>query len=111
MQTAIRFDPLRLPPETAQLRNQVRAFLAEEAARGTFDPALGLRNPRFDREFSLRVGARGWIGMTWPREYGGSGFSHLDRYVVTEEMRAAAAPTWSHFVADRQSGPVILKYG
>jgi alkylation response protein AidB-like acyl-CoA dehydrogenase len=37
--------------------------------------------------------------------------SAFDRYVVTEEFRAAAAPTWSHFVADRQSGPVILKYG
>jgi alkylation response protein AidB-like acyl-CoA dehydrogenase len=49
--------------------------------------------------------------MTWPREYGGAGRSHLDRYIVTEEFRAAAAPTWSHFVADRQSGPVILKYG
>ena len=43
MQTAIRFDPKRLPPETAELRAEVRAFLAEEAARGTFDPALGLR--------------------------------------------------------------------
>jgi alkylation response protein AidB-like acyl-CoA dehydrogenase len=111
MQTAIRFDPLRLPPETAQLRAEVRAFLAEEAARGTFDPHIGLKNPGYDRAFSQRVGARGWIGMTWPREYGGAGRSHLDRYVVTEEFRAAAAPTWSHFVADRQSGPVILKYG
>jgi alkylation response protein AidB-like acyl-CoA dehydrogenase len=111
MQTAIRFDPLRLPPETARLRDEVRAFLAEEAAMGTFDPNLGLRNPSYDREFSMRVGARGWIGMTWPRQYGGAERSHLDRYVVTEEMRAAAAPTWSHFVADRQSGPVILKYG
>jgi len=111
MQTAIRFDPMRLPPETTQLRTQVRAFLAEEAARGTFDPAIGLRNPGYDRDFSMRVGAWGWIGMTWPRQYGGGERSHLDRYVVTEEFRAAAAPTWSHFVADRQSGPVILKYG
>jgi alkylation response protein AidB-like acyl-CoA dehydrogenase len=93
------------------LREEVRAFLAEEAARGTFDPALGLRNPSYDREFSKRVGARGWIGMTWPKEYGGYERSQLERYVVTEEMRAACAPTWSHFVADRQSGPVILKYG
>jgi len=111
MQTAIRFDPLRLPPETARLRDEVRGFLAEEAARGTFGPGLGLRNPSYDREFSRRVGARGWIGMTWPRQYGGQERSYLDRYVVTEEMRAASAPTWSHFVADRQSGPVILKYG
>jgi alkylation response protein AidB-like acyl-CoA dehydrogenase len=111
MQTAIRFDPLRLPPETAQLRAEVRSFLAEEAERGTFDPEIGLRNPGYDREFSQRVGARGWIGMTWPKQYGGAERSHLDRYVVTEEFRAAAAPAWSHFVADRQSGPVILKYG
>jgi acyl-CoA dehydrogenase len=111
MQTAIRFDPMRLPPETAQLRAEVRAFLAEEAARGTFDPKIGLRNPNYDREFSKRVGAKSWIGMTWPKEYGGAERSHLDRYVVTEEFRAVSAPAWSHFVADRQSGPVILKYG
>ena len=111
MQTAIRFDPMRLPPEIAQLRAEVRGVLAEEVARGTFNPNIGLRNPGYDREFSMRIGARGWIGMTWPSQYGGAGRSHLERYVVTEEFRAAAAPTWSHFIADRQSGPVILKYG
>ena len=111
MQTQIRFDPLRLPPETAKLRDEVRAFLADEIAQGTFDPKLGQKNPGYDRDFSRRVGERGWIGMTWPKEYGGQERSYLDRYVVTEEMRVACAPTWSHFVADRQSGPVILKYG
>ena len=111
MQTAIRFDQKRLPPETDDLRAEVRAFLADEIRRGTFGPKLGLKQTSFDREFSRRVGRQGWIGMTWPRRYGGHERSHLDRYVVTEEMRAASAPTWSHFVADRQSGPVILKYG
>ena len=111
MQTAIRFDQKRLPPETEALRTEVRAFLTDEVRRGTFDPRLGLKQRSFDREFSRRVGKKGWIGMTWPKEYGGHERSHLDRYVVTEEMRAVSAPTWSHFVADRQSGPVILKYG
>lgn len=111
MQTAIQFDPLRLPPETEALRQEVRAFIAEEIAAGTFDPAVGLQTEVYNREFSKRVGARGWIGMTWPKEYGGSERSYLDRYVVTEEFRAVTAPTWAHFVADRQSGPVILKYG
>ena len=111
MQTAIRFDQKRLPAETEDLRAEVRAFLADEIARGTFDPALGLKQDAFDRGFSQRVGAEGWIGMTWPKRYGGHERSHLDRYVVTEEMRAVTAPTWCHFVADRQSGPVILKYG
>ncbi|MEM0989369.1 MAG: acyl-CoA dehydrogenase family protein [Pseudomonadota bacterium] len=111
MQTAIKFDQKRLPPETEELRADVRAFLADEVARGTFNPRVGLKQTGFDRGFSQRVGAKGWIGMTWPKEYGGREMTHLDRYIVTEEMRAASAPTWSHFVADRQSGPVILKYG
>lgn len=111
MQTAIRFEQKRLPPETEALRAEVRAFLADEVRRGTFDPGLGLKQTSYDREFSKRVGQKGWIGMTWPKAYGGHARSHLDRYVVTEEMRAGSAPTWSHFVADRQSGPVILKYG
>lgn len=111
MQTAIRFDQKRLPASTEALRAEVRAFLADEVARGTYDPDLGLKQTSFDRGFSQRVGQKGWIGMTWPKRYGGREMTHLDRYVVTEEMRAASAPTWSHFVADRQSGPVILKYG
>ena len=111
MQTAIRFDQKRLPAETEDLRRDVRAFLADEISRGTFDPGVGLKQGSFDRDFSRRVGERGWIGMTWPKEYGGREMTHLDRYVVTEEMRAVTAPTWCHFVADRQSGPVILKYG
>ena len=111
MQTAIRFDQKRLPGETEELRADVRAFLAEEIDRGTFAPGKGLQQDAFDRGFSQRVGAKGWIGMTWPKQYGGQERTHLDRYVVTEEMRAVTAPTWCHFVADRQSGPVILKYG
>ena len=49
--------------------------------------------------------------MTWPKKYGGHERSQLERYVVTEEMLAAHAPTRAHSTADRQSGPVILRYG
>lgn len=48
--------------------------------------------------------------MTWPKKYGGHERSFLERYVVTEEMRVANAPTRRFFVADRQSGPVLLRY-
>ena len=49
--------------------------------------------------------------MTWPKKYGGRERSFLERYVVTEEFRVANAPVRLHFVADRQSGPVLIKYG
>ena len=110
MTAALRFDPIRLPPECEALRNEVRAFLAEEIAAGTFDPHTPQREDSDAPEFSRRVGERGWIGMTWPKKYGGHERSFLERYVVTEEMRVANAPTRRFFVADRQSGPVLLKY-
>ena len=110
MTAALRFDPIRLPPECEQLRKEVRAFLADEIAAGTFDPHLPNREDTDAPEFSRRVGERGWLGMTWPKKYGGHERSFLERYVVTEEMRVANAPTRRFFVADRQSGPVLLKY-
>jgi len=110
MDKELQFEAIRLPPECRELRQQVRQFLAEEIARGTFDPhASG--DDASSVEFSRKVGARGWIGMTWPKQYGGGERSFLERYVVTEEMRVANAPVRLHFVADRQSGPMILRYG
>jgi alkylation response protein AidB-like acyl-CoA dehydrogenase len=112
MTRALEFDPIRLPPECQRLREEVRAFLAEEIEAGTFAPNIvGGIDGAYSEEFSRKVGARGWIGMTWPRKYGGRERSFLERYVVTEEFRVANAPVRLHFVADRQSGPVLLKYG
>jgi acyl-CoA dehydrogenase len=109
MSFSFRFDPVELPPEAKELREEVRGFLREEIEAGTFSPYGGKGS--FSREFSRKVGAKGWIGMTWPEKYGGHDRSHLERYVVTEEMLAARAPTRAHSTADRQSGPVILRYG
>ena len=110
MTTSLSFDPVRLSPQCEALRAEVRAFLAQEISAGTFDPHHPGYSESYDRDFSRRVGAKGWIGMTWPKEYGGHERSQLERYVVTEEFRVANAPTNFHFVADRQSGPILLKY-
>jgi acyl-CoA dehydrogenase len=109
MSTAIQFDPIRLPPETETLRAEVRAFLKEEIAAGVFNPN-DVEGMSFNQEFARKVGAKGWIGMTWPKKYGGQERSFLERYVVTEEFRAYGAPSRVYFTADRQSGPTIMKY-
>ncbi|TMQ05208.1 MAG: acyl-CoA dehydrogenase [Deltaproteobacteria bacterium] len=111
MTGAIHFDQVRLPASAQALRREVRAFLADEIAAGTFDPRRGVASAVFHPEFSRKVGARGWIGMTWPRRYGGGERSFLERYVVTEEFRVANAPVGLHFTADRQSGPMLLRHG
>ena len=110
MATELTFDPIRLPPECQALRAEVRAFLAKEIEAGTFRPDPGGIDGTYSEEFSRKVGAKGWIGMTWPKKYGGRERSFLERFVVTEEFRIANAPVRLHFVADRQSGPVLIKY-
>ena len=110
MTANLRFDQIRLPPQCETLRREVRAFIAEEVAAGTFNPDQPGHGDSHNRELSRRIGERGWIGMTWPKKYGGHERSFLDRYVVTEEFRVVNAPVRLHFVADRQSGPIILKY-
>ncbi len=111
MTAALRFDPIRLPEHCQKLRADVRAFLAEEIAAGHFTPQREGGSAELARDFAKRVAARGWIGMTWPKQYGGQERSFLERYVVTEEMRVANAPVRHFFVADRQSGPTIIRYG
>ncbi|MBW8269609.1 acyl-CoA dehydrogenase family protein [Caldovatus aquaticus] len=106
----LRFDLRDAPPGSAALRREVRAFLAEHG-RGWTPEVRGRSWMGFDRAFSRAVGARGWIGMTWPRRYGGGERSALERHVVLEEMLAAGAPVGAHWIGDRQSGPLLLRYG
>jgi alkylation response protein AidB-like acyl-CoA dehydrogenase len=107
---AFHFEPAELPPAAQALRAEVRAFLREEADAGHWEPA-GDFCTHFAPDFSRRVGAKGWIGLTWPKEYGGHARSALERYVVTEEMLVAGAPVTAHWIADRQSGPLLLRFG
>ena len=64
-----------------------------------------------DQEFSRALGAAGYIGMTWPKRYGGHERHPLERYTVLEELLAAGAPVGLHWIADRQSGALLLRYG
>lgn len=105
-----RFDSLTLPPEAEATRKRIRAFLKKERDAGTFVPHRCSWNT-FDAEFSKRAGAAGFIGMIWPKKYGGHELTTLDRFVVTEEMLAAGAPCGAHWIADRQSGNQILRHG
>ncbi|BBD98404.1 acyl-CoA dehydrogenase [Sphingobium amiense] len=92
------------------LRQEVRDFLAVEI--GDRKPAeRALSWAGHDAAFSRKVGERGWLGMTWPGRYCGHERSALERYVVLEEMLTAGAPVSAHWIADRQSGPLILRVG
>jgi acyl-CoA dehydrogenase len=106
---AMDIQPCELPAGSEALRAEVRAFLADALAG--HPPALRARNwMAADPDFSRRLGARGWIGMTWPAHLGGGERSALERYVVLEELLAAGAPVGAHWIAERQSALLLMRH-
>ncbi len=95
----------------AALRAQVRTFVAEQRSGGGFVPGVDSWLAGWDEGFSRALGERGWLGMTIPTAHGGHGRSHLERFVVTEELLCAGAPVAAHWIADRQIAPALLRYG
>ncbi len=107
----VHFPPVELPETAEELRAEVRKFISDELIAGTFLPRCDTWFDGYSPEFSRKLGERGWLGMTWPKRYGGHERSEIERFVVVEELLAAGAPVASHWIADRQSGPSILRYG
>jgi len=97
--------------EQNRFRQEVRGFLEEEIRKGYWQPACDAWIQGFDPAFTKRVSEKGWIGMIWPKEYGGQGRSHTDRLILTEEMLRYGAPAACHWFADRQVGGAILSFG
>jgi alkylation response protein AidB-like acyl-CoA dehydrogenase len=96
-------------PELRALRAQAEEVAAKAIATyGQFDDAW---INGYSREFSRELGRLGWIGMTWPVEYGGGGRSPLERFVVTEALIEAGAPIAASWFADRQMGPTLIAFG
>jgi acyl-CoA dehydrogenase len=98
-------------PELAKLRGALREFLVADRVEHRWQPRADAWLSAWDEEFSARLGAAGFLGLTIPPQYGGHGLGHLHRYVVTEELLACGAPVAAHWIADRQVGPGLLAYG
>jgi alkylation response protein AidB-like acyl-CoA dehydrogenase len=99
------------PQRDDSLRQEVRGFIRGCLDNEVFAPGIDTWLTGWDPSFTRRLADRGWIGMTIPTEYGGHGRSHVERFVVTEELLAAGAPVAAHWVADRQIAPSLLRFG
>jgi acyl-CoA dehydrogenase len=98
-----------LPPECETLRQEVRAFIAEHMAGYSKEQRAHNWTGR-DSGMTKKMAQQGWLGMTWPKKYGGAERSMLERYVMLEEMLAVGAPMGAHWSADRQMGPLLMRY-
>jgi alkylation response protein AidB-like acyl-CoA dehydrogenase len=106
----MRLAPTTLTDDELALQAEVRRYLDERLPPGSHPLGLGMTGDR-DPEFSRDLGARGWLGMSLPTEYGGGGRTAVERLVVVEELLARGAPVGHHWIADRQSGPNIAAHG
>jgi alkylation response protein AidB-like acyl-CoA dehydrogenase len=99
-----------LPAEDEALRPAIREVARAAVAERTLD--IRARSWQgFDAAFSRKLGEAGFLGLTLPKQYGGGERGPFARFVVVEELLSAGAPVAAHWIADRQSAPLILNYG
>ena len=97
--------------EQELFRREVRDFLEAEISQGTFQPMVDGWIQGFSPVFTKKLATKSWIGLSWPKEYGGQGRSNIDRLILTEELLRYGAPAACHWFADRQIGRSIIAYG
>ena len=98
-----------LSPELEDLRRRAR----EVAVQGVRDHGAHTDSwiNGYSAEFSKVLADNGWIGMTWPTEFGGGGRPNIERIIMGEEMIKVGAPIAASWFADRQMGPGLISYG
>ena len=98
-----------LSPELRALQAEALEVGRTAAAEAELTEDTWIAAP--DRSFSVELGKRGWLGMTWPVEAGGGGRSPLERFLVFEALIGSGAPLATSWFADRQMGPTLLQFG
>ena len=98
-------------PEQEALRQEVRDFVKRELSPEMREERGEVAGVRYSKEFSRKLGKKGWIGLAWPLEYGGKGLGKIEQLIYTEEMILSGAPIGYHYTAERQMGPSIIIYG
>jgi alkylation response protein AidB-like acyl-CoA dehydrogenase len=103
---------LNFTPQEEAFRAEVRAFLAEKLPRRLSDKvAEGKHLTKADmEEWHAVLNERGWLANHWPQEYGGPGWSAVEKFIFENESAIAHAPRIVPFGVN-MLGPVLIKYG
>ena len=101
------------PVETEGFRAEIRQWLNDNLPSGWGTPELAMTREEkraFNREWTEKLFAGGWICASWPKEYGGKGLSLMEAVVLNEEFARAEAPLRADFFGDTLVGPTILQW-
>jgi len=104
---------LRDTQEEAAFRAELRAWVDANLPadkRGGRGGAQRFEDP-FIREWSRKLYEAGYAGLTWPKEYGGTGAPHSFQAILYEELAAAQAPTHVGVIGLSMAGPTIIAHG
>ncbi len=103
---------ISLRPEDIAFRDEVRRFTADalpESIRRKQAAGIHLDKADIVRWHRILY-EKGWVAPNWPAEYGGAGFSPLQRHIFERETARAGAP-WVLPFGVQMVGPVIMAFG
>jgi len=105
-----------IAPTHTDFREEVRTWLDEHLV-GEFAQHRGVGSPTDDTAWDVRVewerelSAGGWLGLTWPTQYGGRGLGLAEEIIFEYEYARAAAPARVNTQALELLGPTLLAFG
>jgi len=100
-------------PEEASFRSELRSWLEENLPDGwrELSPSRTRWNADVSREWSKKLYEAGYVGLTWPKEYGGRAAPYTHQAVFLEEMVRAEAPEHIGVIGLGMAGPTIISHG
>jgi len=105
---------LGFSPEEERFRERVRQFLSANLPPGWNSGAgrpTGMTQLEFLRDWQRRLAANGFLGMSWPKEYGGQGASQIEMAIFNEEAARVRAPGPLNVIGLSMVGPTLMSHG
>jgi alkylation response protein AidB-like acyl-CoA dehydrogenase len=101
---------LEMTPEQLALRDELRAYFARMMTPELVAEIKGSEGggPLY-RTALQQMGRDGWLGIGWPREYGGQGRTPIEQFIFADEVQRAGFPL--PFLTLNSVGPTIAQYG
>ena len=102
---------LTFSPAEEAFRAELRAWLAANVPAERVEHASLADEVAYLRGWQKRLAEAGWVGIHWPREYGGRGASVIEHYILQEELAAARAPEIVNRIGVNLVGPTLIAHG
>jgi (2S)-methylsuccinyl-CoA dehydrogenase len=100
---------LTLSPAEEEFRDDLRGWIADNHPGR--EPEGDEASLQFRREWQRKLNERGWAGLTWPTEYGGSGATQIEQAILFEEFARARTPQMANVLGLTMGGPTVIAHG